>query len=189
MSASVTVRELSPIGLTVLRAQALYALWAGTSGDDLLLADQRGILVFRSLAALARFIGGKHRTNLSPLKGYRRARATADLRRSSVEWYRIDDAYDALSRRQPAEFDRRTCIKVVNALNLLWDAAQTLNDKEAEARLLGKAPLARLLDILTFYDPALRDPPAALKRLHGPKLAEDLALLVGRLILSSTLIV
>jgi hypothetical protein len=181
------IREIWPIGLRLSGGRRLYTAWAGTSGDDLLLSERRGILLFQTLPRLASYFEGRHRNNMSSLRGYRSAKPTMSIRREgrSIEWFLVDDTFVALSEQKPADYDRKTCIVIVNVLNLFWDAARTLHDERAEEKLVRGAPLAKLLDILTFYDPALVSPPRSLQRLQSEPLVEDFLFLVGWLTLRS----
>lgn len=182
--------RLWPIGVELLPERVLYSLWGDAGGeDDRILADRRGFLLFTRCSQLASFLSRAVRTSFSGRPGLarlrRHLRQGGRLPLSRVLVYRFREVHDVLATFEPSHIDRSTSSHVVNCLNLLWDIARNRNDMHAQALLQGRAPLATLLDVLTFHDPANAALPVRLRYLNPAALATAYATLTGQFLLSS----
>jgi hypothetical protein len=184
--------KIWPIGIRLFSSRLFLTLWGEALGDDdLILADERGFLLFSTLPRLSAFVFHPCKTNMSSRPGFLRLKRQLGARpwgRSDVFIHRMDEVYKTLLEFDALHLTRGTRSQIVNCLNLLWDVACNRNDQDAKALLQGRSPLARLLDVLTFHDPEVSKPPARLHSLKTERLAADYASLVGRFVLSSTLI-
>lgn len=138
-----------------------YTLWGSGGGEqDLLLASPsarggtRMLLLFARWPLLGSFVASESSCNLS---------ATAGFGALAGAWRAADPGPSRLPvkrfsfvkvrqwmERARWDWPRGDCATVLDALNLLWDTARTIDDRDAASALRGDAPLAHLADALTF---------------------------------------
>lgn len=146
-----------------------YTLWSSVKDDDLILGVGRNILLFGSLTSLGDFIINDIDSNINDSKAYGNLKNSITNRRDEWNHYRPDRSewrfrfnfwFDfgrtekLLKQENWSDWSIKACSDILNCLNLLWDAAVTVEDKRI-LRLLGgddREDIGRLADILTTID-------------------------------------
>jgi hypothetical protein len=144
------------IHLTLSQRTGL-TLWADVNGRDTLLADDGRILIAEDAVVLRRFVVCDARSNLSTLETYLQLRSIlekvpemADARASA--YYDFCSMTQALSHSDWGVWSLDACSTVLDCLNLLWDAAVTLENDSVISVMDGRSGLGELMNILTFIN-------------------------------------
>ncbi len=141
--------------------QGNVTLWARANEEDWLLAVGKRILVFSYVSRLLAFVSADTSSNLSNLSGYHQLRNLIDDMGDGGGWQPyatcdFDRVLQLLSEEVWANWSLESCNEVLNALNLLWDAAVTLGEETLIAGMKGTQPLGEFMNTLTFIEPQER---------------------------------
>jgi hypothetical protein len=138
--------------------KAGLTLWGGGGGDDdRLLARGDRLLLFTAPALLRGFVLGDVRCNLTELSGYQAMQralqpAVTNLQLEPMTSFSLVEVGQYLSAPR-WDWDMPSCATVLEGLNLLWDAANTLDEELIRSALRRETGvLGRLADALTFID-------------------------------------
>lgn len=149
LPSTLEVLETWPVRLHLLDAHGV-TLWSG--GDtDLLLAGDNRILLFATSWELRHFVLSGARCNLERRPSYVKLRDY--LKRGSDKRLRIEDRDYSLDRvlrwLSKERMSDATQLEILDTLNLLWDAANTVGNNRT-LRVLRTTRFRRFLDSLTF---------------------------------------
>jgi hypothetical protein len=135
--------------------QAGWTLWASTENDDYVLAAEKQILLFRTCHALKEFVVDNQSNNLATLPGYEAFR-TACLTAPSMalEPYARYDLTDLIHIMDEdwIEWNREQVSVALDALNILWDMAITVDEHDAIRLMSGDAVLGTVMNVMTMFD-------------------------------------
>jgi hypothetical protein len=154
--------DFAPFSLWPIRVElpgkAGLTLWGGGGGDDdRLLAEGDRLLLFTGPTQLRDFVRRDVRCNLTELLGYQSMQralqpAAANLQLEPVMSSSLVEVGQWLSAPR-WDWDVSTCAAVLDGLNLLWDAANTLDEELMRSSLRRETGvLGRLADALTFIE-------------------------------------
>lgn len=136
-----------------------YTLWTQLSDEnetDVLLAIGENILLFKTFKSMTDFVASGSASNIAATKGYRNLFELIIKGRDSQELFAPDNNYDfnrtgeILKAGHWERWTINNSAKVLNALNLLWDMAKTLDDLEIIDSMKRGTPLREFMNTLSF---------------------------------------
>jgi hypothetical protein len=184
--------KLWPIQVVLPPNRTYVTLWGDAGGeDDRILCDRRGFLLFEDRACLGKWVQERRascfagRPGIPRLRAYLHERPWPSEKPATFNLPAVHRALGRFARRAP---DARAAGRIVECLNLLWDAATGLENDRARALLEEPAPLGRLLDALTFHDSRRSTLPLRVRRLQPEALTADYAALLGLFVLNARVV-
>jgi hypothetical protein len=150
------------VGIWAIKLRLLtksgYTLWASKADDDLLLTVGRNLILFKKPESIARYMTSESPTNLSDLPGY--IKLSQIFNRPNFDWqnFEYDEDFNlpkiANLLTQPDWYKAgiKTCAKVLNAFNIIWDIAVSIDDVWIIDNFKAKTLVGDFLDTLTFLE-------------------------------------
>lgn len=132
-----------------------YTLWYSGAGsnDDLLLAIDKNIVLFKKQKNLRKFLRNDLPNNLALFDGYDSLKVFAAI--SDADWvvyphkYYFSWSYKVLFNGNWENWSLKTCSKVLDDLNLIYDCAKTVEDAWIIEQMTEENPLSVLMNELT----------------------------------------
>lgn len=141
-----------------LRNKTGYTLWATREERDEVLTVGHQFVLFKTPQIMTQFMTGEVPTNFSDLPGYVSLSQFYNKINFDSQTFEYDEDYNfnkvtnLLAEGKWEKWTIKTCAKVLNAFNLIWDIATSLKESSILDNQESTTPTGKFLDFLTFVE-------------------------------------